>query len=345
MLAERDRRVLPGRLQQRAIAHSGRRGFARFIGAQRDPNHCERCVQAYGGRMSRLLMLCCILPVVGCGTSEPTATTASRFVTSVTWNASHQPVVATRALPLANRTFIPDSIVVDPACGYHSVRLSDKPSTTAAGAGLGGGGGNPPELDPTGNELCLADPGDTESVSLKDFPYPPDPTTSWAYHVAAFVPGVEHGGFFNDGSDGVSGTPCDVAFDYPAQVQDTAGTCAAIANGIEFDSSVVPVCTPDSYRCVGAQLQHCDGWSQWQSSRVCGASTLCSAGAKSCVSCPLPTCDAGMCGTVTNGCGSVACGGCSRSGYTGLCIDNLCQKTCHCRAGYTCDPDNNCFKL
>ncbi len=286
--------------------------------------------------MSRILSLAyCVLFVVGCGQAEPSSNDASRFVTTVTWDANCQPVIATQAVH-------PDSIGVDPHCGGNDLLLSDKPLITGSGGGGGtGGGGVSAIIDPTSNALCLANPFDTESVSLKTFPYAGGAGQTWAHHVVAYIASSQSGGLYNDGQDaGIA------AFDYHFAVNQYATVPAAVqnANGVEFDApGGATECSSGQYQCVGAVLQHCDGSAQWQNSVNCAASGLaCDAATGSCTCAP-PVCGS-SCGTLTSACGaSVDCGGCQ--GYAQRCVANECRTTCHCAKGFVCDPDGACIHL
>ena len=283
--------------------------------------------------MLRMLSLAyCAVFVVGCVQSEASDNNVSRFVTTVTWDASHRPLVATREVR-------PDSIGRDPLCQSGDLKISDKPLVPSGAGGGGGYAGFNGSIDPTSNVLCLADPGDSESISLRAFSYPVGTAQTWAHHVVGYVSAGQGGGFFNDGQDkGIASFD----FSFASDTSETLPVAIQNANGVEFDAVNAPAqCPNGQYQCVGTVLQHCDGASQWQTSVDCASEGLvCQAGGCTCAP---PTCGA-SCGVVTNACGvSVDCGGCQ--GYAQRCVDNQCRTTCHCAKGFVCDPDGACIRL
>ena len=293
-------------------------------------------------RAYSLLSFALLLSVAGCGQSASTEGTTSRTITAVTWDANRQPVVDVRRVVVS-----PDSVNVDPGCGENDLKLSDKPLVLALYDLAFNESG---VIDPTSNVLCLADPGDTESISLERFAYPVGVGQTWAHHVVSYMSSTERGGLYNDGQDpGIA--PFDYKFDY--NEFQTLATQYQTANGVEFDLTVGP-CGPGAIeQCSGTTLQHCDSWGQWQSSIDCaskGSGWQCNATTHSC-DCPppsAPTCSANSCGTIDSGnaCGTatVDCGDCQ--GFAQTCVRNQCKVvSCRCAKGFTCDPDGNCIRL
>jgi hypothetical protein len=292
-------------------------------------------------RAYSLLSFALLLSVAGCGQSASTEGTTSRTITAVTWDANRQPVIDVRRVVVS-----PDSVNVDPGCGSNDLKLSDEPLVTFP-IDLSSA---PKLMHSTSNMLCLADPGDTEAVSLERFAYPVGVAQTWAHHVVSFMSASERGGFFNDGQE-----PGIAAFDFPFGVgeYENLPTQYQTANGVEFDVAVSAVCTPGASQCSGTALQHCDGWGQWQTSVDCaseGSGWQCNPATHSC-DCPLPSaskCSSNSCGsiTVSNACGHTAvdCGGCQ--GFAQTCVRNQCKVTsCHCAKGFTCDPDGACIRF
>jgi hypothetical protein len=242
--------------------------------------------------VSKFRSLLCLLAVAGC--NNPESPSSTRSITSVTWDANHQPVVSTSVVSLGGGGAAGGGFGIDPGCSGNDLFLSDAP--------LIGGSGSVPKLDPNSNWLCLKNPRYATTIDLSLLPYPSG--GNWNGKVRAFMSSTQSGSFLGQPVDVIT---CEVGFHY--YETSNASSCAQVANVVQFDdpNATFTPCTAGSANCSNNTLNTCDQYGEWQS-QVCAAGLRCSLQALGC--CALPTCGANSCGLLSNACGSAECGDC-----------------------------------
>ncbi len=203
--------------------------------------------------MSRLRSLLCLLAIAGCNNAESPAHTHS--ITSVTWDAMHQPIVHSSGVairPFSVGTVDMAMAECDPSVG---ILLSDAPLVTGAGA---------PQLDPASNLVCVYNPDEQLSFQLADVPYPLG--GGWAGHVRAFQSSTESGAFVGIG--------CQDDFGYYETAN--AAHCTQIADTIKWDAPNTPItpCVAGSASCSGNAVITCDEYGE-RHSQICATGTVC----------------------------------------------------------------------